>query len=282
MLVVGTDAASQIYAMRPDGSESRQLTRNNVMNTHPDWSPDGRQIVFVSMLDTTPATQRRPEIYVMDANGFGMHRLLRSETAWQPRWSPDGKQIIFQNLDRSVGRFRPYVMNSDGSDARLLVDAPGESFDLQWSPDGTRILFTSNRSPRNWRTMYIMNADGTGERQVAGDNACTTNASAGRWSPDGSRIAFGCDGQGVAGSGIFTIRPDGTDIQRVTTPLFQSADGGPVWSPDGSQLAFTSTADSDFSRYRWQVYVVSVSGGAPSRITERDSNRVVMSWRIVQ
>src|SRR2546423_7439220 len=119
MLVVsGTGSASEIYAMRPDGSGQQQLTHNALLDGDPDWSPDGRQIVFVSGVDSEPgAPARRRDVYVMLADGSGAHRLFQAAAgggASHPRWSPDGSQISFDSF-AAAGGFQPYVMNSDGS-----------------------------------------------------------------------------------------------------------------------------------------------------------------------
>jgi Tol biopolymer transport system component len=182
LVVRGSGRSSEIYAMRPDGSESRRLTDNAVFDDEPDWSPDGSRIVLVSAQDSTPnAPTRRPEIHVMNADGSEMRRLLQTAgPARRPRWSPDGMRIAFARHDAEAGGFRPYVMHADGSNVQLLTSSPPENFAPQWSPDGTRLLFLSNRAPRNWWTMYVITADGSEERQLAGNEACSTNVSGAR------------------------------------------------------------------------------------------------------
>jgi Tol biopolymer transport system component len=130
--------------------------------------------------------------------------------------------------------------------------------------------------------MYVILVDGSGERQFAGDAACTTNVGGARWSPDGSRIAYGCDGQFA---GIYTIRADGTQPTLVSTssPGAAGTDIGPVWSPDGHQLAFTrleaNTGTIGFPEpRRWRTYVADLSTGAVTRVTSDDANDVVHAW----
>ena len=171
LVIRGTGRAAEIYAMRPDGTESRQLTRNTVLDALPDWSPDGRQIVFISLRDSTSGVCCAPEIFVMNADGSGQKRLLGSMNSPEhPRWSPDGRRIAFDAYDPSVGMFRPYVMDADGSNVHALSSSAGNASSVEWFPDGTQLLFLSNRTPPFFLSMR------SEERRVGKE--CRS-----RWSP---------------------------------------------------------------------------------------------------
>ena len=268
LVVRGVGSAAEIFVMRPDGSGSRRLTNNALFDANPSWSPDGRRIVFVRAQDSIPGSPaRRPDIFVMNADGSGVRRLHESlGAASEPRWSPDGQRIAFEEIDPSSGRFQLYVMSADGSNMRRLTSGPPENFTADWSPDGTRLVFLSNRSPRYWWTIYIINADGSGEQQLTGDEACVSNVSGPRWSPDGSLIAYACDAN-YAGT-LSIIRADGTSPVPFTAP---GAD--PVWSPDGMQIAFSSNRDGPYS-----LYVLERGSGAVTRLTRDTVTTVPSSW----
>ena len=282
MLVVsGTGSAAEIYAMRPDGSAQQQLTHNAVLDGDPDWSPDGSQIVFVSAIDSEPgAPARRRDVYLMLADGSGAHRLFQSAGgagAAHPRWSPDGSRISFDSFDPAAGGFQPYVMNSDGSNVKLVRAMPGENFGLEWSPDGTRFLFISNRSPRFLWTLYVMPIDGSSDQQLSGNAACSSNLGrAAQWSPDGSSVAFSCDTN--LGSWISTMRADGSASAAVTTPATPTF--SPVWSPSGAQIAFTSNRAAAGGNSVPQVYVIDATGAQLSQVTNSTVRSVVNAWRL--
>jgi Tol biopolymer transport system component len=283
LVVRGSGKGSEIYAIRPDGSESRQVTHNAYLDDDPDWSPDGSRIVLVSAQDSTPgAPTRRPEIFVMSADGTDMRRLLvTTGPARHPRWSPDGTLIAFAAYDAGVQGYRLHVMKSDGSNVRLLTSSAIENFSPEWSPDGKQLLFLSNRPPRNWWTIYVIAPDGSGERQLAGNAACGTNVSGPRWSPDGARIAYACDDQF---GGIFTIRADGTQPAPVSTGSadgFNTRDVGPVWSRDGRQLAFTrrpSGGAGPAGQLHSAVYIAGLSTGSVTRLTSELADETVHAW----
>jgi Tol biopolymer transport system component len=101
-----------IYTTGPDGSGQRLLIRdryNAASPASPDWSPHGHRIAF-AFADATD-----PDIHVAEATGRRDRRLTR-RGGTEPAWSPDGRYIAFiRNGDL-------YVMRSDGSGLRLVVD----------------------------------------------------------------------------------------------------------------------------------------------------------------
>jgi len=74
----------------------------------------------------------------------------------------------------------------------------------------------------------------TGQTTVLTDGSCIDDFPS--WSPDGSTIAFTRNMQG--NYDIFTIRPDGSGLQRLTTD--PGNDAHSTWSPDGQWIAFAS------------------------------------------
>ena len=69
------------------------------------------------------------------------------------------------------------------------------------------------------------------------------------WSPDGSQIAIRRDGE------LWLLRPDGTDLQRLTTGSY---DNNPAWSPDGSRVAFNRNGS---------IWSLPATGGEPTQIS---------------
>ena len=86
----------------------------------PDFSPDGRRIVFTSNRD------QQAEIYVMNANGSGQKRLTRrAGDDWAPDFSPDGTRIAFTQLPGTI-----WTMNADGTGLKKLTTG----VDADWRP----------------------------------------------------------------------------------------------------------------------------------------------------
>jgi TolB protein len=86
----------EIYVMRADGTDIRQVTKLGAASELPAWSPNGKTLAFQS--DATGQL----EIYTVSANGGRPQRLTSSPTdAIQPAWAPDGRTIAF-SLDGAI------------------------------------------------------------------------------------------------------------------------------------------------------------------------------------
>jgi Tol biopolymer transport system component/DNA-binding winged helix-turn-helix (wHTH) protein len=114
-------------------------TRND---DSPQFSPDGKKIVFVS--DRSDAF----EIWLCDRDGQNLVQLTRFDgpLTGTPRWAPDGRQIAFDT--RSQGNPDIWIVSLDGGQPRRLTNEPSQDIDPSWSRDGRWIYFGSNRSGR--------------------------------------------------------------------------------------------------------------------------------------
>jgi Tol biopolymer transport system component len=85
--------------MFPDGTNVVQITDDSGRKGHPDWSPDGSQIVYAAdYFNGTP--QAYSELYIVNADGSGRFIIPDTRHARHPRWSPDGTTIAFEQLIR--------------------------------------------------------------------------------------------------------------------------------------------------------------------------------------
>jgi Tol biopolymer transport system component len=166
--------------MDADGKNQTRLTKNEVSDSEPAWSPDGKKIAFISDRDIKDIF----EIYVMDADGKNQARLTNNESSvYMPTWSPDGKRIAFcLNRDGKEKRVKDkddtseiYVMGADGKNqVRLTNNKAGDTNTKPtWSPDGTKIAFCLSRCGTH--EIYVIDADGKNQ----------TRLTTGNWSAEG-------------------------------------------------------------------------------------------------
>jgi Tol biopolymer transport system component len=123
--------------------------------------------------------------------------------------------------------------------------------------------------------MMIVNNDGSSLHEVnVGDQArgCDDGPEGDSWSADGKRIVyvrFCFDRAGkFVESGIWTIRPDGTDARRVTRhlPADQAEDHRAGWSPDGRSLTF-QRIDTSASPERAAIFTIGTDGKNLHQVT---------------
>jgi Tol biopolymer transport system component/serine/threonine protein kinase len=106
----------------------------------PQFSPDGKQIVFVSERSGSA------EIWVSDWQGSNLKQLTSfgGPHAGVPRWSPDGRRITFSGA--TGDNMDIFVINVEGGGLRRLTTEPSFDARSSWSRDGRWIYFRSNRS----------------------------------------------------------------------------------------------------------------------------------------
>lgn len=210
-----------VYVANADGSFPRRLTDSG-QNWLGGWSPDGRQLVFVSR---APAAERS-RIFAINADGTDLRPVGDATLdAGLPTWSKTG--LIAFNAFHGDG-LDVYVMESDGANLRQLTTDAAHDFAPAWSPDGSRLAFTSERDGE--ADIYVMQADGTGQRRLTTDGDYDGWPA---WSPDGTRIAFVSfrDWNGE----IYVIAADGTGETNLSRN--DSLDEGVLgvsWSADGT------------------------------------------------
>jgi dipeptidyl aminopeptidase/acylaminoacyl peptidase len=143
-----------VFVASPLGSEPpRQLTFGDFDEYSMAWSPDGKEIAFVSNRTGRADHNMHLDIYAVEVESGETRRITESVGAeYYPAWSPDGRMIAYTATTRgnTSNESTPedrhvWVVGSDGDDPRdLTLD-----FDracngpLQWTPNGGRILFTA-------------------------------------------------------------------------------------------------------------------------------------------
>jgi Tol biopolymer transport system component len=227
-----------------------RLTHDLSSDTYPTWSPDGKQIAFISNREGQPA------IFVMNADGSGVRRIHNGlAVSDEARWQPDGR-IGFRG-GRNI-----YTMKPDGSDV-IRVNTSGTL-----SPNGRQILFAKEVVPGEGDELFVANADGRNSRRLTHNKITDTDPG---WSPDGKKIVYTSfpDGHYPNGS-ICVINSDGSGLTRLTNEPLKAL--LPFWSPDGTRIAFTARDDRNV------IYVMNADGRNQMKLTDLATDILGLAW----
>ena len=246
----------EIVIMDWDGHNLVPLTRNGSINLNPDFSPDGREIIFSSYKRGNPDLFKRAlsntvEVPISNRKGLNI----------TGTWSPDGSKIALA-LSKD-GNSEIYTIAKDGSHPTRLTNSHAIEVSPVWSPDGSRLAFLSDRLGKP--QIFIMDATGANVRRLTTSGAYNVNP---RWSPKGDKIAY-ARMQGGSFQ-IFTINIDGTGDTQLTTA---GSSENPSWSPDGRLLTFSSKRGGVEA-----IYVMRADGSGQTRVSQGKGHGTQPAW----
>jgi len=269
--------AGEIYTMKFDGTELRRITNNSEDDRQPNFSPNGKRIVFSRGAPSHPGQ----EIYVMNADGTGEVRLTDNDANDQmAAFSPNGEEIVFTSS--RDGNPEIYIMNSDGSNVRRLTVHDGIDQYPTWSPNGKQIAFSRDSDPDpdvENADIYVMNDDGTRVTRLTSNRIFEYKPS---WSPDGKCIAFAVflgDHSTPSYHEIWLMNADGSDVHSLTPKPAGVSENEwdnrwPVWSNDGRHIYFQSvrlesvTQPDALHPQGFDIFRMDADGGNPINLTQ--------------
>jgi TolB protein len=258
---------SEIYVANPDGTGARRVSSSPtaIEDKHPQWSPDGRRLLF------DRCTTNICTIWIVDADGAHQRRLTAACPSDRPppvcsddtcpSFAPDGRHFVFARVSGRIEHqstddwaWRSEIVWRDlrggrSTVLRRLTGFRGDYEQPQVSPDGTRLLFRIENSdrarPKNGKALFVANLDGSGQQRITPWSLRATSTAA--WAPDGSRILFASDlpaGHLAPGTNLYTVRPDGTGLRRLTNVGANHYVLAGSYSPDGKEVVYATDLDA--------------------------------------
>ena len=191
----------------------------------------------------------------------------------KPSFSPDGNQMAFVWDGEKGENFDIYVKQIGNESLLRLTNDPAIDAAPRWSPDGRYIAFTRQNG------LYLIPPLGGAERRITTFSAPLSSLFAGDldWSPDGEWLAVSSlnPPQERTTSSLFLVERETGEKKKLTSPQAGTrGDFFPAFSPDGKTVAFFRF----ISGLVGDLYLVSVAGGEPKRLTFDDAQARSLTW----
>lgn len=213
-------------------------------NVHPEYSPDGTTLAYVS--NKTSDYFGQSSIYLRDL-ATGEETLVAPGVRSTIGWSPDGRKLVYAKYnDPSVyGHlyYDLYTYDLDSKEEQPLTRGL-RALNPAWSPDGKSIAFVYTSD--GTINLGLIDADGGSFRALTaysqGEQVFTP-----KWAPDGSWIVFGYSGR--TKRQVARVRPDGTGFEVMIAHLLHDC-RDPRITDDGKAVLYASDRSGIFNIYR--------------------------------
>lgn len=240
----------ELYIMDSDGGNQQPLTLYKSIGLSPAWSPDGREIYFVSYHTGRPSI-----ISLQWLEGKAKNLKLPFKSASSPSISPDGKFLLFAGSKGNSTNI--YRLDLENNQLEQITFSNSIDTDAFYSPFGNFILFTSGRagSPQ----IYYMNSEGLDIKRITQEGSYNSEP---RISPLGNYF-------------VYSSR-EGTNFQiylqeissGLRVPLtFSGSNESPYFSPDGKKIVYTSNITGNY-----EIYIMDLNGENKKRLTFTGNN----------
>lgn len=259
---------AHIYLFDP---EKRSLHPLVEYGYDPVWSPDGKQIAYVSaktggLWTVDIATGGSVEVYAIDkANEHSISSFS---------WAPDSQYLVAMDSHSVQSASLVLIDANRLGTPQVLVGASTEWVsDPQWSPTGDEITFLwFARRGGEGPDLWITNSDGTNQQQLT--HGIRVLGGRPLWSPDGKWVVFSRPASFEMPFPLYDLwltNSTALDLKRLSADQIGSSDDDgidelhPLWSPDGTQLVFTGVSQKDTP----EVWMMSLIDGTRRKLISR-------------
>jgi dipeptidyl aminopeptidase/acylaminoacyl peptidase len=259
---------SDIWMVPIAGGTPTQLTRSDKRDNNARWSPDGKQIAFIS------SREGGPQIWIMDVPGGEPRKLTSLSTgADGVIWSPDGKNLAFTSdvypgcADDACNKKRDAEFESSKVQAKIFDHLLFRHWD-SWK-DGKRTH------------VFVVSPSGGTPRDVTpGDYDAPPFSLGGPtdydFSPDGKELCFTRNVEKVEATStnadLWVVPVAGGEPKKITTnPAY---DGAPLYSPDGKYIAYRAQRRPGFESDRFEIMLYDRQAQSSRSITEKTDRSI--------
>ncbi len=261
---------THVWAMNIDGTSARQLTSGDKSESSPSFSPDGKQILFISSKDGSA------NLYLMPGEGGNWRRLTTLATGVSdPLWSGDGKWIAFSS------DVYPECAGNDACNKRIAEHWESGSLKAHMTDELLYRHWTSWKDGTRTHTFVVNVATGETRDVTPGNFDAPTFQLGGPlqydFSPDGTELVYVSNQDPVPATStnndlwLVSLTEKEPKARNITAsnPAY---DGSPEYSPDGRYIAYRMQTQPGYESDLFRLAIYERSSGKSTVLTESFRN----------
>jgi len=248
--------SKEVYLADYDGQNKKKITSDKVIVTSPNWSADGKSLIYLSYLNY------RTELFLHNLKN-NERRSLSSYPGLNAFADVSKKGEIALTLSKD-GDPEIYLMDENGFNLKRLTDHQGVDASPSWSPDGESLAFVSDRggSPQ----IYILQKSTKKARRVTYQGSYNTSPA---WSPRGNLIAYTSRLEGKFEIALLNLGDEKVEI--LTSGQGNKED--PSWAPNGRQIVFSKRVG-----YKSNLHILDIYTKESYPLIEGKGNYTSPAW----
>lgn len=270
---------ADIWTMSPDGSGSKQITKDAADDRMPTWSHDSREIAYVS-----DRLKKNYQIFVSAWNGRYTDGLTYSTgTKDMPFWSSDDKSLTYISsgkvymIKRHGGDEEQYLPPATDTGAGMAGQGSSAISYADWSADQQALLFVQDTD--SGKAVYFIEESPdtiidkiNRDMEIKPIGITIARIVDVAWSPSERKVAVAYSSDDKMNNSLFIEDTERLELTRLLSTKGDSQTAvKPAWSADGKKLAFEMWQIKSGLPYKCLgIYVVNASGGTPAPVMKGD------------
>ena len=264
---------ADLWIVPAEGGTAKELVGGDKSENTPRWSPNGKQLAFVSTRGGAP------QVYVADADGSSVQRITELAMGAQPPliFSRDATRVAFVSdvypecADEACNKRRKEEIEKNPVKVRRLTRLLSRHWD-EWRENIRHHVMVADLQSK--RVVDVTSGDFDSPPGQAEDNAIA-------FSPDGKELAFVSNRDGndreawTTNNDVFLVPVTGGSARKLTQGT--GADNQPVFSPDGSTVFVRAQRRGGFESDRWYLDAYDRARGTRRVVFESPD---LLRWRL--